>query len=102
MGIVTPRSGRSLLASAGGILVVALGIGSQAWAQELPTLTRPVNDLAQVIAPESAARLDAQIRALQAATGDAVVVATVPSLAPYASIEEYALRLFERAGIGDK
>ena len=44
------------------------------------------------------------IRALQAASGDVVVVATVPTVAPYADIREYAVKLFENhgRGIGEK
>lgn len=74
----------------------------RAHAQELPTLTAPVNDLAQVIDAASAAELDRVIRVLQAATGDVVVVATVETFAPYGTIEEYAVQLFQRAGIGTR
>lgn len=69
---------------------------------QLPALTAPVNDFAKVIDPASAAELDRLIRSLQAATGDVVVVATVDTFAPYATIEEYATRLFEQAGIGTR
>jgi uncharacterized protein len=71
-------------------------------AQDLPALTAPVNDLAHVIDPANAAELDRRIRVLQTTTGDAVVVATVNSYQPAASIEEYAARLYQSAGIGDK
>lgn len=71
-------------------------------AQSLPKLTQPVNDLAQVMDAASVAELDKRIRALQAASGDVVVVATVPSMAPYSSIEDYAAKLFETATIGDR
>jgi uncharacterized protein len=37
---------------------------------------------------------------LQTTTGDVVVVTTIETFAPYATIEEYAVKLFERAGIG--
>jgi uncharacterized protein len=78
-----------------------LGAGPvRAQTQELPALTAPVNDLAHVIDAASAAELDRLIRVLQAATGDVVVVATVDTFAPYATIEEYAVKLFEKAGIG--
>lgn len=66
----------------------------------LPALKGPVNDFAGVIDAASAAELDRVIRALQQASGDVLVVATVNTLAPYGSIEEYALRMFEQAGIG--
>jgi len=69
-------------------------------AQSLPALTGPVNDFAKVIDSTSAGELDRRIRALQAASGDVVVVATIDSIAPYATIEEYAVALFKRAGIG--
>ncbi len=44
------------------------------------------------------------IRALKAASGDVVVVATVPTIEPYGDIREYAIKLFENhgRGIGDK
>ncbi len=71
-------------------------------AQTLPRLTAPVNDLAHVIDARSAAEMDTRIRALLAASGDTVVVATVETLGPYGSIEEYAARLFEQSGIGDR
>lgn len=68
----------------------------------LPSLTAPVNDLANVIDAASAREMDRRIRALQAATGDAIIVATVPTFQPYATIEEYAVKLYEKAGIGAK
>ena len=74
----------------------------RAHAQAVPTLTAPVNDLAHVIDAGSAAELDRVIRVLQAATGDVVVVATVDTFAPYATIEEYAEQMFQRAGVGTR
>src|SRR6185503_4465423 len=44
--------------------------------------------------------LDRRIRSLQQATGDVVVVATVPSIAPSTDINEFALRMFENGGRG--
>jgi uncharacterized protein len=69
----------------------------------LPELTRPVHDLADVLDPGSASRLEAMSRTLQAATGDVVVVVTTPSIEPYADLREYAVDLFENhgRGIGD-
>ena len=70
----------------------------------LPELTQPVNDFAHVIDSSNAAEIDRMIRTLKAATGDAVVVATVPSIEPYGDIREYANKLFENhgRGVGDK
>jgi uncharacterized protein len=69
-----------------------------------PELTLPVNDFAHVIDSASAAAMDRDIRALKAATGDVVVVATIDTFAPYADIREYAVKMFENRGrgIGDK
>jgi len=70
----------------------------------LPELTQPVNDFAHVIDESSAAEIDRMSRALQEKTGDVVVVAAVPTIEPYGSIEQYAVKLFENRGrgIGDK
>jgi uncharacterized protein len=70
----------------------------------LPELTQPVNDFARVIDSSNVAEIDRMIRTLKAATGDAVVVATVPSIDPYGDIREYANKLFENhgRGVGDK
>jgi uncharacterized protein len=72
--------------------------------RDLPELTQPVNDFARIIDPDSAREIDRVIRTLKAASGDVIVVATVPSLAPYADINEYAVKLFENhgRGVGDK
>jgi uncharacterized protein len=66
----------------------------------LPELTQPVNDFAQVIDRASAAEIDRMSRALQAKTGDVVVVATVPTIEPYGTIDEYTVKLFENHGRG--
>ena len=69
-------------------------------AADLPELTEPVNDFAHVIDAASAQRMSDMIRALQAKTGDVVVVATVPNLDPYDDINEYTVKLFENHGRG--
>jgi uncharacterized protein len=88
-----------LAVAACALLTVAAGHPA---AQSLPSLTKPVNDVAGVIDQASAAELDRRIRMLQAASSDVVVVATVPTIAPFATIEDYAVRLFEQAGIGTR
>ncbi len=94
---------RSIRRAAIPFAVIALAVaGARAGAQSLPALTAPVNDFAQILSPDVSATLDHRIRALQAASGDVVVVATVKTIEPYGSIEEYAVRLFEKAGIGQK
>jgi uncharacterized protein len=73
-------------------------------ADPLPELTQPVNDFAHVIDSASAAEIDRMSRALQAKTGDVVVVATVAAIEPYGSVDEYAVKLFQNhgRGVGDK
>ena len=86
--------------------VAVLAIWTAAYAADPlpPELTQPVNDFAHVIDAQSAASLDQRIRALKAASGDVVVVATIDTFAPYADVREYAVKMFENRGrgIGDK
>lgn len=88
-------------------LVVLAGVRARttAYVEAPPAeLTQPVNDFAHVIDGASAQEIDRIIRALKAASGDVVIVATVPTVAPYADIRELAVRMFENRGrgIGDK
>jgi uncharacterized protein len=80
-------------------VAVALSITAYA-AADLPELTQPVNDFANVIDAPSARAMEQMIRALQAKTGDVVAVATVPNLEPYGDINEYTVKLFENHGHG--
>ena len=74
---------------------------TRAQAQSLPPeLTQPVNDFAHVIDSASARELDSLIRSLQQTTGDVVVVATIDTFAPYGTIDEYAVKMFENHGRG--
>ena len=70
----------------------------------LPELTQPVHDFADVIDPSTEQQIDQLSRSLQAASGDVLVVVTVPTIEPYADIREYAVKLFENhgRGIGEK
>jgi uncharacterized protein len=78
-----------------------IGLGAQAPASTaLPELTQPVNDFARVIDPQSAAEMERLIRALEAKTGDVVVVATVPTVEPYGTVKDYIVKLFENHGKG--
>jgi uncharacterized protein len=65
-----------------------------------PALTQPVNDFAGVIDAESEREMDRRIRALLAATGDVVAVATTKTFKPSATIDEFATRMFENGGRG--
>jgi uncharacterized protein len=65
-----------------------------------PRLTAPVNDFANVIDAATERELERRIRALHAASGDVVVVATVRTIEPFGTIEDYAVRMFENGGQG--
>ena len=86
------------------VLLLCLWSGAALAQPQPPPLTQPVNDFAHVIDPESARAIDALIRSLQRATGDVVVVATIETFQPYATIDEYAVKMFENGGrgIGEK
>ncbi len=81
------------------MLIVASALGAAAQPAP-PVLTAPVNDFARTIDPASAQELERLIRALQAATGDVVTVATVPTFQPYGDIKSYAVKMFENGGAG--
>jgi uncharacterized protein len=84
------------------LLLVLLALPARA--QNLPELTAPVNDFAHVVDAQSAAGIERLSRSLKSASGDVVVVATVPTIEPYGDIQEYATKLFENGGrgIGEK
>ena len=69
-------------------------------ADPTPDLTAPVNDFAKVVDANSASAMDRMIRTLQTATGDVVVVETVPTIEPYGDIHEYAVKQFANNGKG--
>ena len=82
------------------LLFFVLLAATSSWAQpETPELTRPVNDFANVIDPDSERQLESLIRALQETTGDVVVVATIDSLEGE-DVYQYAERMFRNRGKG--
>jgi uncharacterized protein len=84
----------------GAFLLVSVLASGRAAAQDIPQLTQPVNDFANVVDAASAQRMAALIRSLQQASGDVVVVATVKTFAPAGDIREYAVKMFENGGRG--
>lgn len=81
--------------------LVWLAIGTSAHAQDYPPRPDgPVYDGANILSETTKAQLDTQLRAYNAQTGQAIIVATVPSLGG-ASIETYATTLYtDKWGIG--
>lgn len=77
------------------------GFAATAQAQDYPPRPEgPVYDGANILSAGTKAELDQQLRAYNAQTGRAIIVATVPSLGG-ASIETYATTLFtDKWGIG--
>jgi uncharacterized protein len=82
------------------VVATARPSSAQAPSAALPELTQPVNDFAHVVDATSASEMERMIRVLQAANGDVVVVATVPTFEPYGDIREYANKLFANNGRG--
>jgi uncharacterized protein len=100
---VTTKNISTVLRGVRGLMtfVVFVVLTAAAAGQEPPPeLTQPVNDFAHVIDAQSAEMMDALIRSLQQASGDVVVVATVPTFKPYGDIREYAVKMFENHGHG--
>ena len=102
-GHQTPRVPLLALVVAVGCLGAATS-GAQAQTRDLPELTQPVNDFAGIVEQADSAEMSRMIRALHEASGDVVVVATVPTVEPYGDIRAYAVKLFENRGrgIGEK
>jgi uncharacterized protein len=82
-------------------LLAGLFAAAQAQAQDYPPRPAgPVYDGANILSAATEAQLDAELRAYNAQTGRAIIVATVPSLGG-ASIESYATTLYtDKWGIG--
>lgn len=94
------RPSRWLPAALGPLIAILVVVCLHGQNASLPELTGPVNDFAHVVDPANVAAIDRMSRALQAANGDVVVVATVPTVEPYADIREYANKLFQNNGRG--
>ncbi|MFA6449374.1 MAG: TPM domain-containing protein [bacterium] len=71
-------------------------------AQNFPNPTGYVNDYANVMDANTKAQLEQLLVAVKDKTTAEIAVAVVPTFAPYASIDEYAVKLFEAWGIGGK
>lgn len=83
------------------LLAGLIGLAAAASAQDYPPRPEgPVYDGANILTEATRTRLDQELRAYNAQTGRAIIIATVPSLGG-ASIETYATTLFtDKWGIG--
>jgi uncharacterized protein len=83
-------------------LLLILQLAAPAFAQPtFPKLTGRVSDAAGVLPADTAAALEAKLKALEDTTGTQLVVATVPDLQGY-EIDEYGYQLGRAWGIGQK
>jgi uncharacterized protein len=83
------------------VAVLALAWSAAMRAYDIPYLTGRVVDDANIISAGERDRLGAMLEAHEAATTNQVVVLTVPSIGQ-ASIEEYAVKVFEAWKLGQK
>jgi uncharacterized protein len=83
------------------LVVLALVSPAAALAYDIPYLTGRVVDDANIISAGERDRIDAMLKAHEAATTNQVVVLTVPTIGQ-ASIEEYAVKVFEAWKLGQK
>jgi uncharacterized protein len=71
-------------------------------ASDFPRPTGYVNDFAGVMDPGTKAQIEELCGAVKQKTGAEISIVTVQSYEPYASIDEYAVKLFAAWGIGEK
>ena len=97
----TARRPAVLVATFGLALTMLLGVAlTPAAAQDLPEPSGFVNDFAGVIDAEAEQRMTALAEAVQEATGAEIAVAVVDTVEPFATVEEYSIRLASAWGVG--
>lgn len=82
------------------VMGMVLAAGS-AWALDVPPLRGRVNDLAGILSPDTAKRLESALAAFEASDSTQVVVLTVPSLEGD-TIEGFSIKTAQKWGIGQK
>lgn len=88
---------RWIVRAAAALMLSFAAVGAAA--PQFPALTGRVVDQAGLLSPSGRAWLEQRLAAHERATGDQVVVATVPSLQGYA-VEDYGVQLARHWGIG--
>jgi len=86
------------------VLLLFFAAAGTLFAQQdsLPQPKGYVNDFAGVIDSRYSQEMDQLAQVVKKATGAEIAVATVSSIAPYASIDQYSIALAEKWGIGSK
>ncbi len=82
-------------------LLLILLIGTTALALEIPKPTGYVNDRANIISPDVELKLEQFLRDFDKSDSTQISVLTIPSLKGE-SLEDYALRVLEKWGLGQK
>jgi uncharacterized protein len=90
----------ALVASASSTPLSSFYLLPSSFSQNPPILTGAVNDFANVIDGGSERELDRLVDSLRTATGDVIVIATVHTFKPFATIDEYTVKMFENGGKG--
>src|ERR1019366_5726380 len=82
-------------------LLLACASVASVSALDIPYLTGRVVDAANILKPETRARLTAALKAHEDATSNQIVVLTVPTIQPD-SVEDYAVKVFDSWKLGQK
>lgn len=90
---------RSLVRTGSAVAVLAALLSSTAAAKEVPFLSGRVVDEAGIVPPDTAARIEEKLRAVEEETGAQVAVLTVESLEDEV-LEDYSLLVAETWGLG--
>ncbi|PNU20596.1 hypothetical protein C2E25_06760 [Geothermobacter hydrogeniphilus] len=83
------------------LLLAGLLLTTPALALEVPTATGFVNDRAGLLAPETRTRLEQFLRQFEQSDSTQISLLTIPTLKGE-SLEEYALKVAEKWGLGQK
>ncbi|NQT89824.1 MAG: TPM domain-containing protein [Candidatus Omnitrophica bacterium] len=85
------------------LMLVLVAVCGTAYAEEarLPDYTGYVNDYAGILSPSANAAISSIAGQIEAKTTAQIAVVTVPTVKPL-TIEQYAVELFEKWGIGQK
>src|SRR5256714_4817733 len=84
------------------IFIALLAINSRAAEVIPPKPDRYFNDYAGVVSKEAAQRFNEQLAQFERETSDQVVVAVFPKMQSDSSIEDYAQRVAQSWGVGQK
>jgi len=84
------------------IFIAALLVPISTYPQKLPKPIGYINDFAGVIDENSKLKMERLAEVIKKTTGAEIAVATVKSIQPYATIEEFSIDLASRWGIGEK